>query len=159
VARLDAARETEEATLAGLRERMAALDLRALGSGIVVTRRPEELAGRWVSRGELLLMLERPDSLELRIALAGAGATLVRAGQPVSLLSDGLMDAPMSARVTDVSAAAGPGMALEARVRLTGTDQWRPGMTGRARIRLKRANLWGALWWGIRQGIRSDILL
>jgi putative peptide zinc metalloprotease protein len=158
VARLDAARETEEATLAGLSERMAALDLRALGSGVVVTRRPEELAGRWVSRGELLLVLERPDSQELRIALTGAGATLVRAGQPVLLLSDGLTDPPVRAQVTDVSAAGGSGKALEARVRLTG-EPWRPGMTGRARIRLRSDNLWGALWWEIRRGIRSDILL
>ena len=159
VARLDAARETEEATLAGLRERIAALDIQALGSGVVVTRRPEELAGRWVSRGELLLVLEQPDSLELRISLAGAGATQVRAGQQVLLLSDDLLNAPLGAQVTDVSAAAGPGNALEARVRLTGLERWRPGMTGRARIRLKRANLWGALWWEIRRGIRSDILL
>jgi hypothetical protein len=104
-------------------------------------------------------VLERPDSLELRIPLAGAGATLVRAGQQVLLLSDDLMNPPLSARVTDVSAAGGPGKALEARVRLTGTERWRPGMTGRARIRLKRANLWGALLWEIRRGIRSDILL
>jgi hypothetical protein len=138
---------------------MAMLDLRALGSGVVVTRRPEELAGRWVSRGELLLVLGRPDSLELRIALSGAGATLVRVGQPVRLLSDGLMGPSMSAQVTDISAAGGSGKALEARVRLIGSERWRPGMTGRARVRLRDSNLWGALWWGIRRGIRSDILL
>lgn len=159
VARLDAARDAEEATVAGLRERMAALDVRALGSGIVVTRRPEELAGRWVSRGELLLVLERPDSRELRIALTGAGATLVQAGQPVLLLADGLLDAPMRAQVTDVATAGGPGNALEARVRLPGTSQWRPGMTGRARVHLRDTSFWAALWWQIRRGIRSDILL
>ena len=159
VARLDAARQVEEATIAGLRERMGALDLRALGSGIVLTRRPEELVGRWVSRGELLLVIERPDSRELRIALTGAGTTLVRSGQPVLLLADGLLDSPMRASISEVAAAGGVGNSLEARVRLTGTDQWRPGMTGRARVRLRNSNVWGALWWQIRRGIRSDILL
>jgi multidrug efflux pump subunit AcrA (membrane-fusion protein) len=159
VARLDAAREVEEATLAGLRERMAALELRALGSGIVLTRRPEELVGRWVSRGELLLVLERPRSRELRIALTGAGSTLVQAGQPVLLLADDLLDSPTTARISEVAAAGGAGNSLEARVRLTGTEQWRPGITGRARVRLRNSNLWGALWWQIRRGLRSDILL
>jgi hypothetical protein len=32
-------------------------------------------------------------------------------------------------------------------------------MTGRARVRLRNSNVWGALWWQIRRGIRSDILL
>jgi hypothetical protein len=32
-------------------------------------------------------------------------------------------------------------------------------MTGHAKITLRQSNLWGALWWEMRRGIRSDILL
>jgi putative peptide zinc metalloprotease protein len=159
VARLDAAREVEEATLAGLRERIEALNVRALGAGVVVTPRPEDLVGRWVSSGEMLLLLGQPDSVEIRIALVGAGATSVRVGQRVRLLSEALMEVPLSARLTQVSTAASPQQALEARVRLPSVKKWRPGMTGRARIRLRDSNVWGALWWGVRRGIRSDIFL
>ena len=59
---------------------------------MVVTPRPEELAGRWVSNGEVVLQLGQPDSVEVRIALAGAGATLVQPGQPVRLLSGATLE-------------------------------------------------------------------
>jgi hypothetical protein len=32
-------------------------------------------------------------------------------------------------------------------------------MTGEASIMVRRSNLWGALWWGFRQRVRTDILL
>jgi putative peptide zinc metalloprotease protein len=156
---LDAALLTEQATVTGLRERIGALGIRALATGVVVTPRPEELAGRWVSSGETVLRLGRPDSVEIRISLTGAGATQVKPEQPVRLLSRATLESPLRARVGTVSAAAGAPETLEARVRLGSTDSWRPGMTGEASITLRRSNLWGALWWGVRRGIRSDILL
>ena len=159
LASLDAAMLTEQARLAGLRERISALGIRALGAGVVVTPRPEELAGRWVSSGETVLQLGRPDSVEIRISLTGAGATMVQPEQPVRLLSRATLASPLRARVGTVSAAAGAPQTLEARVRLPSTDSWRPGMTGEASITLRRSNLWGALWWSVRRGIRSDILL
>jgi hypothetical protein len=159
LASLDAALLTEQARLTGLRERIGALGLRALGTGVVVTPRPEELAGRWVSSGEVVLQLGRPDSVEVRVSLAGAGATLVKPEQPVRLLSRATLESPLRTRVGTVSAAAGAPLALEARVRLPATDSWRPGMTGEASVTLRHSNLWGALWWGIRRGIRTDILL
>ena len=70
----------------GMSAEQRVLTVRALVPGIVVTPRPEQLAGRWVELGERLIELGQPDSLELRIALAGAGATQVRAGQPVRLV-------------------------------------------------------------------------
>jgi putative peptide zinc metalloprotease protein len=159
VAVLEAASAIEEARLAGLRKRIEELGIRALGSGVVVTARPEELAGRWVSSGEVVLELGQPDSVEIRIALAGAGATLVRAGQAVRLLSRATLDRPLSARLVKVSAAASSPNGVEGRVRLAASDSWRPGMSGAARVTLRRSNLWGALWWGVRRAVRSDILL
>jgi len=156
---LDASQSVEEATLAGIRNRLAELGIRALSSGVVVTPRPEELAGRWVSNGEVVLQLGQPDSVEVRILLAGAGATLVKGGQPVRLLSRATLAQPLQTRLSAVSVAANSPAGLEARVRLPAGDSWRPGMTGEASITLRRSNLWGALWWSVRRGIRSDILL
>lgn len=159
VAQFDAAHSVEEARRAGLQQRVEALHIRALGTGVVVTPRPEELIGRWVSNGEIVLQLGRSDSVEIRIALRGAGGTLVRAGYPVRLLQDATMHAPVSARVANVAAAIDSGQTLTARLRLPAGASWRPGMTGRARITLQRSNVWGAVWWAIRRGVRSDILL
>jgi putative peptide zinc metalloprotease protein len=156
---LDAARSVEEARLDGIRTRLAELGIRALSNGVVVTPRPEELAGRWVSNGEVVLQLGQPDSVEVRIVLAGAGATLVKGGQPVRLLSSATLERPLRTRLSAVSVAANSPDGLEARVRLPADDSWRPGMTGEASITLRRSNVWGALWWSVRRGIRSDILL
>jgi len=139
VARIDAASSVEAARLAGLRERVAALHIRALGTGVVMTPRPEELTGRWVSSGEVILQLGRSDSVEIRIALSGAGGTLVRSGHPVRLLQDATLNAPVSARIAAVAVAIDSGQALTARLRLPAGTSWRPGMTGRARITLQRS--------------------
>ncbi len=48
--------------------------LLAPSDGIVVTARPEELVDNGCGLGEPLLELGRPESLEVRIALADAGA-------------------------------------------------------------------------------------
>jgi hypothetical protein len=66
---------------------------------------------------------------------------------------------PVVALVRSVSPAAGAGGGVEARVRLPTGPAWRAGVTGEASIRLRRSNLLGALWWGVRQRVRQDILL
>jgi multidrug efflux pump subunit AcrA (membrane-fusion protein) len=157
-AELDAERASEEALLTGLRRRVEALRIRALGGGTVITPRPQELVGRWVASGAAVLEVGQFDSVEIRIALRGAGGTLVRQGSPTRLLADATPDAPVSAVVTSLSATATP-TTVEARLRLPAHRNWRPGMTGRARVTVRKSNLWGALWWSIRRGIRSDILL
>jgi putative peptide zinc metalloprotease protein len=159
IARLETERATDQARLDGMAVEQRALTMRALVPGMVVTPRPEELTGHWVDLGDRLLELGQPDSLEIRIALAGAGATQVRAGQPARLLfhADG---GTLAAQVTSVSQASAAGSgALEARVGLGGSARWRPGMTGEASVTVRRSNLWGALWWGFRQRVRTDILL
>ena len=96
--------------------------------------------------------------MEIRIALQGAGGTLIHQGSRARLLADATLAAPVSATVTSISATATP-TTVEARLRLPALNSWRPGMTGRARVTVRNSNLWGALWWNIRRGIRSDILL
>jgi putative peptide zinc metalloprotease protein len=159
VGRLAAERATDAARLEGMTVQQQALTIRALAPGVVTTRRPEELGGQWVSLGQPLVELGQPDSLEVRIALTGAGATRVRTGQRTRLVfhADGRA---MDERVTGVAqlSAAGSG-AVEARIGMGGPTQWRPGMTGEASVTIRQSNVWGSLWWGIRKRVRTDLLL
>jgi multidrug efflux pump subunit AcrA (membrane-fusion protein) len=149
VARLAAERATEAARLQGMTVEQHALT--CAPSPGRWSRRAGGADGQWVSSAAA----DRAgpaDSLEIRIALAGAGATQVREGQPVGLVFHA--DAgTLAARVTGVAqvSAAGSG-AVEARVGMRGSPRWRPGMTGEASITLRRSNLWGSLWWGVRRG-------
>ena len=159
LARLEAERAAEDARLAGLRADQENLTVRAVGDGTVLTVRPEEMAGRWVDRGQSLLRLGLPDSVEVRVALAGSGSTLVRAGQPLRLIfhSDG---GRIATRVASVApASAGDSGTVEVRVALPVGPDARAGMTGEASVTLRQSNVWGSLWWGVRRRIRSDILL
>jgi len=161
--RLAAQRAEAEANLTGIDRRLAELTLRATAPGIVMTPHTEELIGRRVSAGDALLTLAAPDSVELRIALAGAGATRVRAGQVVHAISFADMATPWTAQVADISTsgvshAPGEGV-VEVRVRRPAGDAWRPGAVGEASVELARSNVLGALWWNARQLLRTDLLL
>jgi putative peptide zinc metalloprotease protein len=158
-ARLEAERATESARLEGMAAEQRLLTLRALVPAIVVTYRPERLTGQWVDLGQRLIELGQPDSLEVRIALAGAGATQVRTGQRARLVFhvDGRSSVGRVGGVA-LSSADGSG-AVEARVGLRGDGRLRPGMTGEASVTLRESNLWGALWWSVRRRVRTDILL
>ncbi|HKH91216.1 MAG TPA: hypothetical protein VKA54_05385 [Gemmatimonadaceae bacterium] len=166
--RLVAERSEAQAQLAALERRAASLVLRASSPGVVATPRVEELVGRRVATGDTLLSLSASDSVELRIALAGAGATRVRPGQVVHAVSFADLGAPWTARVGEVSSvgmssvvmsAVVPGGAVEARVRHAMGGAWRPGVRGEASVELGRSNVLGALWWNARQLIRADLLL
>jgi putative peptide zinc metalloprotease protein len=149
----------EEARVAGLTDRVAALRIRAPGNGTVLTPRPQELVGRWVSNGEEVMRLGRMDSIEVRIDVSGAGSTLVGAGSRVQLLPKAGLSGAMRGLLAGVSVTAGPARATEARLRLPATGGWRPGMTGQASITVRSSNAWGALWWRLRRAVRTDILL
>jgi putative peptide zinc metalloprotease protein len=160
---LEAERGAALAELERLERRTAALTLRATDDGVVLTPHAEELVGRRVAAGDTLLALASADSVEVRIALAGAGATRVRAGQIVHLISFADPAAPLTARIGDVSSGGigrrpGDG-AVEARVRRSVGDAWRPGASGEASVELRRSNVLGALWWNARQLVRVDLLL
>lgn len=159
-ARLAHAGRAEAARLAGLRSRLGSLILRAPARAILVTRRPQEQMGRWVALGDTVLELADPDRMEARIAIPGAGASLIRPGLPVRLVSHADPRLQLEAIVAQVSSAASDsGGAVETRVRLGEAEALRPGMTGEASITLRRSNAWGALWWAIRRRVRTDLLL
>jgi putative peptide zinc metalloprotease protein len=161
--RLAAQRAEAQATLAAIDRRIADLTLRATAPGIVMTPHAEELIGRRVDAGETLLTLAAPDSVELRIALAGAGATRVHAGQVVHAISYADPYTAWTSQVADiatsgVSRASGEGV-VEVRVRRAADEAWRPGAVGEASVELARSNVLGALWWNARQLLRVDLLL
>jgi len=161
--RFAAERDEQEARLGGVLARLRTLTLRAPVNGLVVTPRLAESVGRWIPRGAVAVRLDAPDWIELRVILERAGATLVRPGQPAALISYADVGRPVRAEVTSVAAAAAPNGGgadiLEARVRVTGDAGLRPGVTGEAKVTVRRSNLFGALWWGIRKRVRSDLLL
>jgi len=161
--RLAAERAEAVATLGSVDRRLADLTLRATAPGVVMTPHLEELLGRRVGAGDTLLALAASDSVELRIALAGAGATRVRPGQVVHFMSFADLGAPWTAQVADVASsgvshARGEGV-VEARVRRPAGEAWRPGAVGEASVELGRSNVLGALWWNARQLLRVDLLL
>lgn len=158
-AREAASRRGEEARAAGMGQRIESLTLRAPFPAVVLTPRPEERAGLWVSLGDTVLEVADPTSLEARVALDGAGASLVRAGQPVRMVLHVGNAETLRGTVTSVSEAAGESGAVEGRVRVAGRPDLRAGMTGEASVTLRDSNLWGALWWGVRRRVRTDILL
>ena len=171
--RLVAERTAAAARSAALRSRSEAMTVRAPARGVVTTPRPEVLLGRRVEASDTLLAVSDLDSVEVRIALHGGGASLVRSGQPVTLFPYADAEHPLRATIASVSsgtgrtlgaatgnAAAGNVAAgVEARVRLPADAAWRPGLTGEASVVVGRSNLLGALWWGVRKRVRSDLLL
>lgn len=157
-----AERDQQQAKLSGVLARLRTLTLRAPVAGVVVTPRLGESVGRWIPRGAVAVRLDDPDGVELRVILERAGATLVRPGQRAALISYADVGRPVRAEVASVSSAAATGGgtdALEARVRVTADALLRSGVTGEAKVTVRRSNLFGALWWGIRKRVRSDLLL
>jgi multidrug efflux pump subunit AcrA (membrane-fusion protein) len=158
VARLGAERQASMALLAALGRRAEALTLRAAVAGVVVTPRPEELVGRRLEAGDTLLVLATLDSVEVRVALTGAGATRVRAGQVVHLVSYADVAHPWSGLTGSVSEAGVAGV-VEARVHIPASEVWRAGARGEASVELSRSTVAGALWWNLRRRLRADLWL
>ena len=155
---LVAEREAESSRLAALLDGAAATTVRASAAGVVLTARPSELLGRHVAAGRPLLGIGDPDSVELRIAFAGDGATSLRAGQTARVITDADAAHPLRATITSVGRSAGPG-AVEARVRLGAGGAWRVGVRGEARVEVGRSTVFGALVRAVRTRVRGDILL
>lgn len=158
VALLIAERETALAQLEALERRSDALTLRASAAGAVASSRPADLVGRRLEAGDTLLLLAALDSVEVRVALDGAGATRVRPGQVVHLVSYVDVARPWSGHVGDVSTAGVAG-SVEARIHLPASEVWRAGARGEASVDLARSTVAGALWWNLRRRVRGDIWL
>jgi putative peptide zinc metalloprotease protein len=159
VERLDAERASAEALVRALDARRAALTLRVPIAGQVLTPRPEFLLGHPAQPGDTVLIVGEADSLEVRVRLAGSGASLVQPGQSVILLPYADPAHPRAGTVMSVAPSASRSEGLEARVRTASGGVWRPGSTGEASIRIRRSNVAGALWWGVRKRLRTDLLL
>ena len=157
-ARITAQAQAETARLAGMKERVSSLVIRAPAAGIIASPRPDTLLGRTISVGDTLLSVFG-DRVEARVALEGAGASLAREGQRAKLVAHADPGVRLDTSVTSVAPSASPDGVVESRIRLVGRDALRPGMTGEARITLRESNLWDALWWAIRSRIRTDVLL
>jgi len=155
---LGADRRAAAARWAALEERERSLTLRAPATGVVLTRRPEDLVGHRVQAGDSLLHLGALDSVEVRVALTGAGATRAHAGQLVNLVPYADVGSSWRGRLSDVSTAASRS-GMEARIRIAGGDAWRPGVRGEASVELERSTVLGALWWKLRQLVRGDLWL
>jgi putative peptide zinc metalloprotease protein len=160
--RVAAERMSAQAQLSALETRVSGLTVRATSAGVIASPRPEDLMGRAVSGGDSLLAIAALDSVELRIALGGAGATRVRSGQVMHAISYADPAAQWNAHVTEVSiggSATNASGGVEARVRRASSDAWRPGITGEASVVLQRSTVFGALWWKARQLLRTDLWL
>ncbi|HKW48662.1 MAG TPA: HlyD family efflux transporter periplasmic adaptor subunit, partial [Gemmatimonadaceae bacterium] len=158
-----ATRRSQEALWSALERRVERLKLRAPIAGLVATVHPEDLVGRQVRPGDTLLVLSALDTIELRIALKGAGATRVRSGDVVRVVAYSNPGSPWTGRVRDVSIAAlgsdGDVNGVEARARVAPNNAWRPGDSGEATIEIGRSSVFGALWWKMRQWVRPDFWL
>lgn len=155
-ASINAEHRSVAALARGLSDRASALTVRALTPGEIITERPEELLGRHVAAGTPLLLAGETDEPEARVILHGAGASLVRSGQPVRLaLNDGRTAIGTVASVAPASDSTSG--ATEARVTID-DDAWRIGTRGTARITLRRSSIAGAALWRLRSSVRSDLL-
>jgi putative peptide zinc metalloprotease protein len=157
--RLGAELRAESARLAGLREQVALMAVRSPGEGVVVSQRPDTLVGRMVSLGDTLLTIAGVRGTEARLALTGTGASLARRGQRARLVAHADPRLRVEAPVSSMAEAASADGTIESRVALPPSVPWRPGMTGRARVLVRTATVWEALWWGLRSRIRPDLLL
>jgi cobalt-zinc-cadmium efflux system membrane fusion protein len=158
-ARLAAYRSGEESRLKGLTDRARAMVVRAPAAAVVISTRPETLVGRSVSVGDTLLRIAGVRGAEARLALTGAGASLARAGQRARLIAYADPGLRMEAPVASTAEAASADGSLESRVVLPAGLGLRPGMTGDARVLLREATVWEAVWWAVRSRIRSDLWL
>jgi multidrug efflux pump subunit AcrA (membrane-fusion protein) len=163
-ARLEEENREALARLSAVQSRVDALTLRARSAGVVTTPRVELLQGTRVTAGQHVMTIATLDSLEARVALAGAGATTVKAGHLAHLVMYGDPSRPASAAVATVAPAGGGGGGrnqgtIEARIPLLADGPWRAGATGEASVELRRSTVLAALWWNVRQRLRGDILL
>jgi len=160
IRQLGTLRAEQEARRSAIASRVAALTLRAPVTGVVVTPRTNELSGRKVEAGDVVVRFQRADTVMVRIRLERAGARAVAPGQVVRLLPEVDRAAARRATVSELAARGDSAGIVEARVFLPGgAVAFRPGAVGEAEVIVARSSILGALWWGIRKRIRGDILL
>ena len=157
--RAELARDQVIPTLRAGEERVRRLTLRAPVPGIITTPRFAEALGKGFGPGETVANLAATDSVELEVVLNRNGAAFVTAGQHVSLMPYADTRHPVSATISNLAPTVDSVETVVARVRMQAQGLLAPGVTGEARITVKRSNLLGAFWWAIRKRLRNDLLL
>jgi hypothetical protein len=78
----------------------------------------------------------------------------------VHLIAYGDAANPVDAVITGVSSAGDRSEGtIEIRVPVRRDTGWRAGATGEASVELRRSTALMALWWGVRQRLRNDLLI
>jgi HlyD family secretion protein len=114
------------------------LTIRSHGGGVVTTPRLKETVGQYCREGDLICVIEEPNSVEVEIAVAEEDVARVAPGQEIALKVRALPFETLSARVVRVAPAAAHGE-VQANVTVYGRleacpAELLPGMTGYARI-------------------------
>jgi putative peptide zinc metalloprotease protein len=138
-----------------LERRRAALTLRAPFDGYIVTPHLEELIGSATAPGDSLMELWHASHPRLRIRLPQRDAARMETGAEVRVRFDAAPGRTVRTRVQHVGAAAQGGY-LELIAPLPELDGFRPGMVGRAKVRVLRTTLAGAVGRSLRRTIRVD---
>lgn len=108
------------------------------GGGVVTTPRLKETVGQYYREGDLICLIEEPNSVEVEITVAEEDVARVAPGQEIALKVRALPFETLSARVVRVAPAAAHGD-VQAKVTVYGRleacpAELLPGMTGYARI-------------------------
>lgn len=147
----DARAKATLTTLAGRVEQQAAerdyyaalldrLQLRAPQDGIAIFDDPNDWLGRPVSVGQKILVVARPDDLELEVHLPASDPLLLAAGDALLFFPNVAPDRPLGARLRVIGYTAAAGADGVAAYRLKATlaadsrDGLRPGLRGTARV-------------------------
>jgi multidrug efflux pump subunit AcrA (membrane-fusion protein) len=125
----------EERYLGGLREK---LDVPSPITGLVCTARLKEKAGQYVREGDLICVVEDPDSVGVEIAVAEQASEHIEVGQQIALKPRALPFTTLPATVVRIAPVIADGsspgsVTVHARVEQP-RPSLRPGATGWARI-------------------------
>jgi multidrug efflux pump subunit AcrA (membrane-fusion protein) len=127
--------------------------------GMILTPRPEEMAGSHMAAGDLLVVVGRTDSLELEFGVGEQDITRVHPGDEVRLRIAALPQQTFSGRVSSIAAAPSATSAdvrFPVRAVVANPDALlRPGMAAYARVLTEPASI---LWRLARAPVRATRL-
>jgi putative peptide zinc metalloprotease protein len=141
--------------LAELGRRRNGLTLRAPFDGRIVTPHLEALTGTAVVRGDSLIELWDATNARIRIRLTQRDAARIDAGARVVVRFDAAPGKTVTTHIQRIGAATQDGF-LELLAPLSEVGQIRPGMLGRAKVRVMRTTVAGAFVRSLRRTIRVD---
>jgi len=151
-------REVKLAT-AALRE----ATLEAPGAGVVLTPRMGESVGRQLAAGEVLCLLAPLDNLEVELAVPEVDAASLAVGHPAEIKLDAFPHRTFTAAVAGIRPVAEEHeghQVVVARLALANPDGiLRPGMMGKARVRVRSARLGYFLTYKPVRWLRSLVWL